>query len=80
MFFILPHACSLLCDPAVDQKEVIIMTNKELLEREAEYLDELHYLQNILEYQEETGKSLEEIIQDRIEDIYNELDSIAINK
>lgn len=56
------------------------MTNKELLEREAEYLDELHYLQNILEYQEETGKSLEEIIQDRIEDIYNELDSIAINK
>lgn len=56
------------------------MTNKELLEREADYLDELHYLQNILEYQEDTGKTLEDIIQERIEDIYNELDSIAINK
>ena len=56
------------------------MTTQELLEREAEFLDELHYLQNILEYQEETGKTLEEIIQDRINDIYDELDSIAINK
>lgn len=35
--------------------------------------DEKNYLRNILEEQEETGKDLEEIIQDRINNLYNEI-------
>lgn len=35
--------------------------------------DKKNYLRNILEEQEETGKDLEEIIQDRINNLYNEI-------
>lgn len=38
--------------------------------------DEKKYLRNILEEQEETGKDLEEIIQDRINNIYNEIEKL----
>ena len=38
--------------------------------------DEKNYLRNILEEQEETGKDLEEIIQDRINNLYNEIEKL----
>lgn len=56
------------------------MTTQELIEKEVALIDEKNYLLNILEEAEETERSLQEVIQDRINDIYNELDSIAINK
>lgn len=51
-----------------------------MIELEVELTDEKNYLLNILEQADETGKSVEELVQERIDDIYNELDSIAINK
>ena len=59
---------------------MITMTTQELIEKEVALIDEKNYLMNILEEAEDSGRSLEEIIQDKIVDIYNELDSIAINK
>lgn len=59
---------------------MITMTTQELIEKEVALIDEKNYLMNILEEAEDSGRSLEEIIQDKIDDIYNELDSIAINK
>lgn len=56
------------------------MTTQELIEKEVALIDEKNYLLNILEEANETGKSIEEIIQEKIDDIYNELDSIAMNK
>lgn len=38
--------------------------------------DEKNYLRNILEEQKETGKDLEEIIQDRINNLYNEIEKL----
>lgn len=56
------------------------MTTQELIEKEVALIDEKNYLLNILEEADETGKSVEDIIQEKIDDIYNELDSIAMNK
>ena len=56
------------------------MNTRDLIEKEVALIDEKNYLMNILEEAEDSGRSLEEIIQDKIDDIYNELDSIAINK
>lgn len=56
------------------------MTTQELIEKEVALIDEKNYLLNILEAADETGKSVEDIIQEKIDDIYNELDSIAMNK
>ena len=56
------------------------MTTQELIEKEVALIDEKNYLLNMLEEANETGKSIEEIIQEKIDDIYNELDSIAMNK
>lgn len=56
------------------------MNTRDLIEKEVALIDEKNYLMNILEEAEDSGRSLEEIIQDRIDDIYNELDSIAMNK
>ena len=56
------------------------MTTQELIEKEVALIDEKNYLMNILEEAEDSGRSLEEIIQEKIDDIYNKLDSIAINK
>lgn len=59
---------------------MIKMNTRDLIEKEVALIDEKNYLMNILEEAEDSGRSLEEIIQDKIDDIYNELDSIAINK
>lgn len=56
------------------------MTKNEYVKRQIELEDELHYLQNLMEYADEEGKDLETVIQDKIEWLYNELDSMAINK
>lgn len=55
-------------------------TTKLLIEKEVALTDEKNYLLNILEEADEENISVEEVIQNRINDIYNELDSIAINK
>lgn len=55
-------------------------TTKLLIEKEVALTDEKNYLLNILEEADEENISVEEVIQNRIDSIYNELDSIAINK
>lgn len=42
-------------------------------ERIVELTDEKNYLRNLLEEAEETGKDVEEVINDRIDTIYQEL-------
>ena len=42
-------------------------------ERIVELTDEKNYLRNLLEEAEETGKDIEEVINDRIDTIYQEL-------
>lgn len=42
--------------------------------------DEKNYLRNILEEQEETGKDLAEIIQDRINNLYKKIEKLEKGK
>lgn len=49
------------------------MNENELVNKITELTDEKNYLRNILERAEETGDTIDSIIQDRIENIYNQL-------
>lgn len=44
-----------------------------LIQRIVELRDERNYLRNLLETAEETGKDVEDVINNRIDDIYQEL-------
>lgn len=48
---------------------------QELIKKEVTLIDEKNYLLNILEAADETGKSVEDIIQEKIDAIYDELDT-----
>lgn len=50
--------------------------NNELIKQIVELEDEKNYLRNILEYAEETGKNLEEIILDKIDYCQNEIEKL----
>lgn len=47
--------------------------NSDFIQRIVDLQDERNYLRNLLEAAEETGKDIEDVINDRIDDIYQEL-------
>jgi len=50
--------------------------DEKLIKQIVELEDERNYLRNILEYADETGKDLEEIILDKIDYLQNELEKL----